>query len=210
MSFWSGWTAVQLHPATQIYILTSAIDFKASVTCNSFERGGGVRIPKSKALYLSAAVFGLFGGSALTAGAAFKTVTVQTNGHQRVIRGFTFGSLKKFLTDKGAGIPEDARVNVDLSEPVKNNMVVDVTLPKHIQLEDGGHSTEIQTFANTVDGLFQEEGITVHPLDTVNVPLHSKLQDNEKVQIRSHRSESDDTAQVCLVPRNTPPCEYIA
>ncbi len=142
-----------------------------------------MRIPKSKALYLSAAVFGLFGGSAVTADAAFKTVTVQTNGHQRVIRGFTFGSLKSFLDENGASVPEDAKVNVDLSKPVMNDVTVDVTLPKQIVLDDGDHMTQIETFANTVNDLFKEEGITIHPLDTVNVPLQSTLENNERIQI---------------------------
>jgi uncharacterized protein YabE (DUF348 family) len=157
--------------------------FEASVACKPLERGDGVRIPKSKALYLSAAVFGILGGSAVTADAAFKTVTVQTNGHQRVIRGFTFGSLKPFLNHNGVNVPSDARVDVNLSDPVKDGMHVDVTLPKQITVVDGTHVMKVTTFEKTVSDMFQRQGIQVRPLDSVNVSIDSQLHDGEQIKI---------------------------
>lgn len=142
-----------------------------------------MRIPKSKALYLSAAVFGILGGSAVTADAAFKTVTVQTNGHQRVIHGFTFGSLKSFLQHNRVDIPGDARVDVNLSEPAKDGVHVDVTIPKRITVEDGTHIAHFDTFAETVSDMFEHQGIKIRSLDMVNEPLDSRLHDGERIQI---------------------------
>ena len=143
-----------------------------------------MRIPKSKALYLSAAMFALLGGSTAVASEAFKTVTVQDNGQRKTIRGFTFGNLQTFLKNENVQVPPKSRVSTELTSKVQDGMSVVIEQPVQVQLIDGGAVEQVQTFTNTVGQLFQEQGITLGPQDKVSQSLTSTLQDGEVIRIQ--------------------------
>ena len=143
-----------------------------------------MRIPKSKALYVSAAVLALLGSGASVARAAYKTVTVQDNGQRRTIRGFTFGSLGAFLKSENVEIPSRSRVLPSLSAQVTDGMKVVIVQPYHVQLNDGGTVTPIETYQKTVGDLIREQGVILGKKDTVSEPFGSKLYDGEVIKIR--------------------------
>lgn len=142
-----------------------------------------MRIPKSKALYVSAAMFALLGGSTAVASEAFKTVTVQDNGQRKTIRGFTFGNLGTFLKNENVEVPARSRVTPSLSSNVQSGMDVVIEKPIQVTVIDGGAVHSVQTFARTVGQLFQEQNITLGSKDKVNQSLQSSLQDGETIRI---------------------------
>jgi uncharacterized protein YabE (DUF348 family)/3D (Asp-Asp-Asp) domain-containing protein len=160
-----------------------------------------VRIPKSKALYVSAAVFTLFGGSAMTANAAYKTVTVQDNGQRKVVRGFTFGSLKSFLRRNHITVTATDKVSPDLDQPVQDGMTVVVERPVDIHVVDGGFTGDVQTTAKTVGQLLQQEHIKLGEKDSVNLPLDYPLADGTWVRIR--RVETKTSTSRATIPFQT-------
>lgn len=143
-----------------------------------------MRIPKSKALYVSAAVVALVGGSTATASAAHKTITVQDNGQRKLIKGFTMGNLGEFLADKNVSYSQRDRVSPGLSAQVQNGMTVVIEHPIHVTLVDGIVTSHVETFAPTVGSVFKEQGITLGPDDKVNQSVDSTLADNETIQVQ--------------------------
>lgn len=154
-----------------------------------------MRIPKSKALYVSAAMFALLGGSAAVASEAFKTVTVQDNGQRKTIRGFTFGNLGTFLKNENVEVPARSRVTPSLSSNVQNGMDVVIEKPIQVTVIDGGAVEQVQTFARTVDQLFQEQKITLGSKDKVSQSLQSSLQDGEIIRIQRVRTQVTTVAE---------------
>ncbi|QQE77010.1 G5 domain-containing protein [Alicyclobacillus sp. SO9] len=150
-----------------------------------------MRTPKSKALYVFAAVFGLLGATGVTADAAYKTVTVQDNGHQRVLHGFTFGNVKDFLANKQIMYSHDAKVIPKPAVPVSDGMKIVIRQPKQITVDDGQHQTVYHTFVDTVGELFQRQGIQLSSLDKTNVQLDSKLVNGENIRIERIQKKVD-------------------
>lgn len=151
-------------------------------------RGDGVRIPKSKTLYIvasavTATVAVAAGGSAVGIYSAYKTVSVSDNGQRHLVRGFTFGSLGPFLREHNVELTEQDRINPPLTVAVKDKMDVVVEHPKSITLSDGKATATIQTFAPTVVDFLKQQGIPIGSKNRVDVPLQSKLKDGEHVHV---------------------------
>jgi uncharacterized protein YabE (DUF348 family) len=157
-----------------------------------------VRIPKSKALYVSAAALvAILSGTTATAAAAHKTVTVEDNGQRRVVRGFTFGSLSSFLRRHGVKVGPKDRVSADLSADVQDGMTVVIESPKHIELKDATKAHSLDTFAKTVGELLKDEHVVLGPEDKVNLPLAAPVRSGEEIDIvRRQTKISHETQKI--------------
>lgn len=145
-----------------------------------------MRIPKSKALYVSAAVIVLLSGFAVTARAAYKTVTVQDNGQRSVISGFTFGTVATFLKQGKVIVSRRDRVVPALTSPVADGMHVVIQRPVQIAVIDEGTGKQVRlwTFVSTVGQVLQQTGIKLRTLDRVNHPRSATLVNGERILIR--------------------------
>ncbi|MFB5191100.1 3D domain-containing protein [Alicyclobacillus fastidiosus] len=145
-----------------------------------------MRLPKSKAVYATAAAaITLLGGAATTYGAAFKTVTVQDSGQRKTLRGFCTGTVGQFLEKYGIHVNERERVSPALESPVRDDMTVKIEDPKSITINDRGHLVSISTFDKSVGQLLKDEGITLTTSDHVSVPVSSELSSGETLSIHS-------------------------
>jgi len=160
-----------------------------------------VRKPKSKALYVSAAMFAVLGSSTAVAHAAYKTVTVQDNGHSKAFQGFTFGTLGSFLESEHIAIPPRSRVVPSLATTVQNGMNVVIQKPIEVKVIDGGAVAQVETLVGTVGQLLNEQGITLGSTDRISQSLTSPLQDGEVVQIR--RTTTHVSAKTEVIPFQT-------
>ncbi|WP_067933011.1 ubiquitin-like domain-containing protein [Alicyclobacillus kakegawensis] len=160
-----------------------------------------MRIPKSKVLYVSAAVLALFGGSAMTADAAYKTVTVQDNGERRVVHGFGFGTVRSFLRRQGVTFTPDDKVVPEPDRPVTDGMEVTVRRAKLVHLVDGGVPRDMQTTALTVGQLLRQSDIEMGKQDIVSKPLHEPLNEGEWVRI--YRVETRTSTSRASIPFQT-------
>jgi uncharacterized protein YabE (DUF348 family) len=156
-----------------------------------------VRIPKSKALYLSAATVALLGGSVATATAGYKTVTVQDNGQRKVIRGFTSANVGQFLATHNYQVSTADRVTPGLAEPVKDGTVIDIEHPKSITLIDGERTSHWQTFAGTVGEFLHDMDIQLDENDKVNLSSDTKLTNGSTIRItRIRKQTSTKTTEI--------------
>jgi uncharacterized protein YabE (DUF348 family) len=154
-----------------------------------------VRIPKSTALYVSAAVVALVGGSAATATAAHKTITVQDNGQRKLINGFTMGNLGAFLSDKNVGFSGRDRVSPSLSSEVQNGMTVVIEHPLHVTLMNGMVTSQVETFASTVGEFIKQQGIALGPDDKVDSSTDATVTDGETIQIQRISKQVDSKTE---------------
>ncbi|MCF8563549.1 G5 domain-containing protein [Alicyclobacillus tolerans] len=144
-----------------------------------------MRIPKSRTLYLSAAVLALFTSSIATANAAHKTVTVQDNGQRRRIGGFKLGMLNSFPEQESTSIPARSHANPEFDSAVQNSMSVVHRKPARVNVYMGGKSEgQVLTYASDVGQLFQEAGLKIGSGDKVNVPLTAPVYDGETIRIQ--------------------------
>lgn len=156
-----------------------------------------MRIPKSKALYIVAAVVvAIAGGSAFVFNSAYRTITVSKNGQRQVVRGITFGSLGPFLNEHNVKVNKQDRVVPALSVSVRDGMNVVVQAPKSITLFDGKAIATMQTFAPTVADFLKQQGIQIGPIDKVDLPLQSALKDGEQVHVVRQTSQTSKKTQV--------------
>lgn len=160
-----------------------------------------MRIPKSKALYVSAAMFALLGSSTAVAHAAYKTVTVQDNGQRKTIRGFTFGTLGSFLESEHIAVPPRSRVVPSLATAVQTGMNVVIQRPIEVQVIDGGAMAKVETLVGTVGQFLHEQGITLGSNDRISQSLSSPLQDGEVIQIR--RTTTHAATKTEVIPFQT-------
>lgn len=144
---------------------------------------------KSKVLYVSAAVLGMLGASAVTANAAYKTVTVQDNSTREILHEMTFGTVQEFLHSENISYAKGAKISPKPSTKLQDGMDIVIQDPKQVTISDGEHVVTYSTFARTVSQLFQEQGIKLGVLDRVNVPISSALNDGEEVKIQRIRRE---------------------
>jgi len=161
-----------------------------------------VRIPKSKALYVSAATaLTLLGSTAAAYGGAYKTVTVQDNGQRKIVKGFASGSLASFLKAQGVVVTKDDHVHPGLSSSVSDGMQVVIEHPVTVHLMDGRAETDIVTYAHSVNELFAEQNIVLGAADHVEVPMNATLQDGETIVI--HRRETNVRSKTQVIPFQT-------
>ncbi|MCF8563923.1 ubiquitin-like domain-containing protein [Alicyclobacillus tolerans] len=155
-----------------------------------------MRIPRSKTLYVSAAVVAAIGTSGAI-GASEKTVSLINNGQRKVIRGFSSGTVGSFLKAQNIGVNTEERVYPSLSAPVADGMTIFIQSPVHVNVIDGGKPYTVQTYAQTLKQMFQNEGFTLGPNDIVSEPLNSSLHDGETVKITNvHKSLSTKTQRI--------------
>lgn len=135
----------------------------------------------------------LLGGSAATANAAFKTVTVSDNGQRKVIRGFTFGNVASFLRQHHIRFSRRDRVTPSLASPVRDGMEITVEHPLRVEMVDQpalpGHRPARKrwlTFARTVGQLLRQQGVAVKAGDRLDPPLSARLHDGEVLHVRRH------------------------
>lgn len=150
-----------------------------------------MRIPKSTALYVSAAVVALVGGSAATATAAHKTITVQDNGQRKLVNGYTMGNLGAFLSDKSVQFSGRDRVSPSLSSQVHDGMTVVIEHPLHVTLVDGIVTSQVETFATSVQEFFHQRGMTLGPDDKMDVSMDSSLTDGQTIHIQRISKQVD-------------------
>lgn len=161
-----------------------------------------MRIPKSKAMYVSAAAaLTLLSGTAAVYGSAYKTVTVQDNGQRKVVKGFGSKSLASFLKAQGITIAKGDRVQPSLSSPVSDGMQVVIEHPISVKLIDGRAEIDVVTYAHTVSQLLAEQNIALGVSDSVLPRLDAALQDGESVTI--HRRETLVSAKTQAIPFQT-------
>ncbi|WP_026961132.1 3D domain-containing protein [Alicyclobacillus herbarius] len=160
-----------------------------------------MRIPKSKVLYVSAAMFALFGGSAITADAAYKTVTVQDNGERKVVHGFGFGNVRAFLRRHGVAVTSVDDVVPEPNQPVTDGMEVTVRRARLIHVVDGGVLRDVQTTASTVGQLLKEQQIRLGSQDVVKRPLDGELTEGEWLRI--YRVETRTSTSRTSIPFQT-------
>jgi uncharacterized protein YabE (DUF348 family) len=164
-----------------------------------------VRIPKSKVLYvLASTAFVLLCGSAATAGAAYKTVTVQDNGQRKVIHGFTFGRVGSFLRQNEIAVTKRDRVAPGLDQSVHDGMTVAIERPVAVKLvlnsaKPGGHPTvrSVYTFAKTVGTFLKQQHVVLGVRDSAVPAQETTLHQGETVSIRRvHREVTVDTQEI--------------
>lgn len=155
-----------------------------------------MRIPKSKVLYVLAAAFVLLCGSTATAGVAYKTITVQDNGQRKVIRGFTFGTVRAFLRRNQVLVSNRDRVTPNPDQPVRDGMSVNIERPLDVTLvvnsaNPGGHPTVkfVETFAKTVGSLLKQQHVILGVRDSAVPARDTTLHQGETVSIRRVRRE---------------------
>ncbi|MCL6637627.1 MAG: G5 domain-containing protein [Alicyclobacillus sp.] len=142
----------------------------------------------SKALYLSAvAAVAVSGTAGAVAGRAYKTVVVQDGGQQKVFHGWATGDVESFLRAHGVKVATTDRLQPDGHTPVQDGMVVTVVHPLTVHMVDGRLQYSVQTLANTVGELLQQQAIQLGPEDRVEQPLSAPLRNGMTVRI--HRTE---------------------
>lgn len=148
-----------------------------------------MQISRSRALYAAVvAVLAVCGGVGIVAHDAYKTVTVIDHGQRQVVRGFTFGTLRDFLSARQISVNQRDRVSPDLSTPVHDGMNVVIEAPKLVTLVDGKSTATFQTFAPTIADFLKQQGIVPGPTTRVSVPLSSQLLDGEQVAIHHYET----------------------
>jgi uncharacterized protein YabE (DUF348 family) len=180
------------------YILSTSQDTLSTfLFSRKSGRGDGVRLPKSKALYVSAlTVLALLGGTAATFyKAAHKTITVQDNGERKTISGFATGSLESFLKTEGVSVTNRDRISPSLNASVQDGMVVQIEHARSVQFIYGGHMAKIQTFANTVQDFLQQEHVVLVAGDELIQSPLSSVSDGETIVLHQRRTKVTTKAQ---------------
>ncbi len=159
-----------------------------------------MRIPFSKAIYVSAAAVAMLSTSGAAVVNRYK-VTITDNGHRKVVRGVGLKTVGGLLESEGI-IPNDGVIVVPSPKtPLHDGMNISVSSEQKIQLDDGGKLSEFETCAETVGSFLQEQGIKIGPKDQINYQLDSPLVDGQTIRIT--RRQTNITAYVEKIPYRT-------
>lgn len=145
-----------------------------------------MRLPKSKAVYLSiASALVIMLGAATAYSATYKTVTVQDHGQSKTLRGFSTGTVADFLKSQHVHVTSRDRVYPALDSSVRNHETIAVISPKTITINYEGKLESASTFDKTVSQLLSDKGITLNKTQTISVPVDQKLSNGETIAIHS-------------------------
>lgn len=126
-------------------------------------------------------------GDTITVSTA-KPVAVVVDGQQREFT--TAASTVQDLISE-AGLAAGSDVSVDKAERVTEGMVLDVTTPKIVAINDAGKVTYTEVAAATVGDALAKRGVTVDSFDRVSPSLDAALTPNteitiERVEVADH------------------------
>ncbi len=159
-----------------------------------------MRIPLTKSFYMSAAAFALFTTPSTAIANTYK-VTVQDNGHRKMIRGFGSRTVGGLLRDEGLNLNQNMLIIPKASTPVQDGMTISIWTRRTIWLNDGGKKTQIDTYAQTVDAFLQEQHVELRAKDQLNVSRDSSLSDGQTIEIV--RRDTQVTSYFQQIPYHT-------
>jgi len=158
-----------------------------------------VRKANRKSIYLlSAAAAALLVGGSATAMSAYKTVTLEVDGKQQEIAGFTFGTVGELLEEQGVQVKEKDLVQPVVTAELAEGTNIRVQHAKSIQIQDGTKELiTLSTQSKTVEELLKEANITVNEADKVSLDMASALESGQTVTI-TRRTEEVKVAEEAI------------
>lgn len=144
-----------------------------------------------KSVYgLSAAAAALLIAGSATAVSAYKTITLDVDGEQQVVKGFQFGTIEELLKERGIQVGKEDLVQPSVTNALQEGTKITVKHALAITIQDGANQpVALLTQANTVAEVLASQQIELQEADRVNLDQNARLQSGDQIIITRRTQE---------------------